>query len=339
MDRNLYERANDCRWWSLNSYFREVLEDYSQEKEQSVKYILKYINDLYSVYSNLIVFDKTGKVISVSNEKYDFLVGKVLAQEWIEKSLSLSDTSKYCVSKFEKTTLYDNKSTYIYCSAIRSLKDDKNIIGGIATIFDSSLQFYTMLEEILPKDAYGDKQKGVYAFFTNKNREIIATTNTNFEVNSYLDIDDTFFNLKNGEVFNSLGKKYTLIDFWFSNCAPCLQQLPAYKKIYEKKDEILSEQELNEKINRINSVSGAKENVSEILEKEKFRKRITIHWRKSLFNILYKTTTLSNICGTFVPKLGEQLWKQRIHSYHLQASKYKDEQLTTRCWKPFAKVN
>jgi hypothetical protein len=63
-------------------------------------------------------------------------------------------------TKFEKTTLYDNKSTYIYCSAIRSLKDDKNIIGGIATIFDSSLQFYTMLEEILPKDAYGDKQKG-----------------------------------------------------------------------------------------------------------------------------------------------------------------------------------
>mgnify|MGYP000267016739 CR=1 FL=1 len=204
MDRNLYERANDCRWWSLNSYFREVLEDYSQEKEQSVKYILKYINDLYSVYSNLIVFDKTGKVISVSNEKYDFLVGKVLAQEWIEKSLSLSDTSKYCVSKFEKTTLYDNKSTYIYCSAIRSLKNDKNIIGGIATIFDSSLQFYTMLEEILPKDAYGDKQKGVYAFFTNKNREIIATTNTNFEVNSYLDIDDTFFNLKNGESLSSI---------------------------------------------------------------------------------------------------------------------------------------
>ena len=204
MDRNLYERANDCRWWSLNSYFREVLEDYSQEKEQSVKYILKYINDLYSVYSNLIVFDKTGKVISVSNEKYDFLVGKVLAQDWIEKSLSLSDTSKYCVSKFEKTTLYDNKSTYIYCSAIRSLKNDKNIIGGIATIFDSSLQFYTMLEEILPKDAYGDKQKGVYAFFTNKNREIIATTNTNFEVNSYLDIDDTFFNLKNGESLSSI---------------------------------------------------------------------------------------------------------------------------------------
>ena len=62
-------------------------------------------------------------------------------------------------------------------------------------------------------------------------------------------------------------------------------------------------------------------------------------WRNSLSIIPYKTTTLSNICGTFVLKLGEQLWKQRIDSYHQQTSKCKDEQLTTKCWKPFAKVN
>ena len=28
MDRNLYERANDCRWWALTSYFREAFDDY-----------------------------------------------------------------------------------------------------------------------------------------------------------------------------------------------------------------------------------------------------------------------------------------------------------------------
>ena len=29
MDRNLYERANDCRWWALTSYFREAFDDYN----------------------------------------------------------------------------------------------------------------------------------------------------------------------------------------------------------------------------------------------------------------------------------------------------------------------
>ncbi|MCT7610817.1 chemotaxis protein CheW [Aliarcobacter butzleri] len=201
MDRNLYERANDCRWWALNSYFKEALDDYStiSEKKEELSSILKYINDLYTVYSNLIIFDKSGKIIAVSNEKEQYLIGKILTQDWIEKTLTLKDTSKYCVSKFEKTNLYENESTYIYCSAIRSFKDDNDVVGGIAIVFDSSAQFYTMLDEILPKDIYGNKQKGVYAFFTDKNKQIIATTSTNFEVNSYLDIDDSFFKLKNGQ--------------------------------------------------------------------------------------------------------------------------------------------
>ncbi|MDN5105483.1 chemotaxis protein CheW [Aliarcobacter butzleri] len=201
MDRNLYERANDCRWWALNSYFKEALDDYStiSEKKEEISSILKYINDLYTVYSNLIIFDKNGKIIAVSNEKEQYLIGKILTQDWIEKTLTLKDTSKYCVSKFEKTNLYENESTYIYCSAIRSFKDNNDVVGGIAIVFDSSAQFYTMLDEILPKDIYGNKQKGVYAFFTDKNKQIIATTSTNFEVNSYLDIDDSFFKLKNGQ--------------------------------------------------------------------------------------------------------------------------------------------
>lgn len=201
MDRNLYERANDCRWWALNSYFKEALDDYStiSEKKEEIGSILKYINDLYTVYSNLIIFDKSGKIIAVSNEKEQYLIGKILTQDWIEKTLTLKDTSKYCVSKFEKTNLYENESTYIYCSAIRSFKNDNDVVGGIAIVFDSSAQFYTMLDEILPKDIYGNKQKGVYAFFTDKNKQIIATTSTNFEVNSYLDIDDSFFKLKNGQ--------------------------------------------------------------------------------------------------------------------------------------------
>ena len=201
MDRNLYERANDCRWWALNSYFKEALDDYAtiSEKKEEISSILKYINDLYTVYSNLIIFDKNGKIIAVSNEKEQYLIGKILTQDWIEKTLTLKDTSKYCVSKFEKTNLYENESTYIYCSAIRSFNDDNDVVGGIAIVFDSSAQFYTMLDEILPKDIYGNKQKGVYAFFTDKNKQIIATTSTNFEVNSYLDIDDSFFKLKNGQ--------------------------------------------------------------------------------------------------------------------------------------------
>lgn len=197
MDRNLYERANDCRWWALNPYFKEVLEN--KLNDEKVTESLKYINSLYTVYTNLIIFDKNGIVIAVSNEKYNSFIGKILTQDWVEKTLFLDNTSKYCISKFEKTNLYNNNPTYIYSSAIFSLKNNKSAIGGIATVFDASSQFYTMLDEILPKDNNGVRQKGVYAFFTDKNKQIISTTSTNFEVNSYLELEDDFFKLNIGE--------------------------------------------------------------------------------------------------------------------------------------------
>ena len=42
--------------------------------------------------------------------------------------------------------------------------------------------------------------------------------------------------IQNQEVnFNNIKlNKYTLIDFWFSHCAPCLQQMPTYKNLYDQ---------------------------------------------------------------------------------------------------------
>jgi hypothetical protein len=62
MDRNLYERANDCRWWALTSEFKKILDtqEISQNDQQQLEAILKYINNLYTVYTNLFVYDKEG---------------------------------------------------------------------------------------------------------------------------------------------------------------------------------------------------------------------------------------------------------------------------------------
>jgi chemotaxis signal transduction protein/predicted nucleic-acid-binding Zn-ribbon protein len=201
MDRNLYERANDCRWWALTSYFRKAFEDIDtlDKKEKEISSILKYINDLYTVYTNLLVFDKNGKIIAVSNEEENHLVGKALSNSWVEQTLSLKDTQSYCVSKFEKTNLYDNDSTYVYCAAIRSFEDESVINGGIAIVFDSKPQFQAMLEESLPND-----NSSVFALFANRNKNVISSTNKEIKVDTQIDIDDKFFNLKNGEKLSEI---------------------------------------------------------------------------------------------------------------------------------------
>ncbi|QKE28215.1 CheW-like domain-containing protein [Arcobacter acticola] len=239
MDRNLYERANDCRWWALNSYFREAFDDYStlHDKKDEISEILKYINDLYTVYTNLIFFDKNGKVIAVSNRNEEFLVGRVLTQDWVSKTLSLKDTSKYCVSKFEKTVLYDNQSTYIYSSAIRSLKNEAIVTGGIAVVFDSKPQFNAMLDDTLPRDTQGEKLPGVFALFTNKEKQIISSSNEDFEVDSYLNIDDSFFDLKNS---HGLSKIIEFDNKYYAIAAKCSNGYREYKsRVDDYKNDVL----------------------------------------------------------------------------------------------------
>ena len=82
LDRNLYERANDCRWWALTAQFAETLQAGTHNCALSTQ-ALKAINALYTVYSCLVLFDRQGRVVAVSNDQYASQVGQVLDEPWV----------------------------------------------------------------------------------------------------------------------------------------------------------------------------------------------------------------------------------------------------------------
>lgn len=159
MDRNLYERANDCRWWALTSKFKEILakeEQIEQHDKDTISSILEYINELYTVYTNLFIYDINGNILAVSNNSEKDIVGTKLSQNWVKQTLTLKDSSKYCVSPFERTPLYNNQSTYIYGAAITD-ENTHNVLGGIGIVFDSTDQFKDMLRDALPQNEGGTR--------------------------------------------------------------------------------------------------------------------------------------------------------------------------------------
>ncbi|MFA6014495.1 MAG: chemotaxis protein CheW [Gallionellaceae bacterium] len=201
MDRNLYERANDVRWWALSSVFRRALSSSPPDAAalRDVTKTLVHINGLYTVYDNLVIFDRSAKVLAVSNPKYQDICGQVLNEEWVRRALSLGNNQSYAVSDFVPSPLYQDKHSYIYAAAIRDQSATQNIVGGIGIVFDSAPQFAAMLNDALPHNESGAVPAGCFGVFTDRERRIIASTQSNLTPGMQLGLEETYFRLGKGE--------------------------------------------------------------------------------------------------------------------------------------------
>ncbi len=209
MDRNLYERANDVRWWALTTRFREILakRELSHTDREALSAILAYINDLYTVYTNLFLFDTQGVIQAVSNPKESAWVGKQLPKEsHISAALEVRESQRYVVSPFNRTDLYAGRHTYIYLTAVRDLKSAQSI-GGIGIVFDSEPQFAAMLDDALPRDDNGEILAGCFGVFAERSGRVIASTLAELPAGSRLELNAGLFDLERG------ARQSALIDF------------------------------------------------------------------------------------------------------------------------------
>ncbi len=175
MDRNLYERANDCRWWAHNKKFQQLLQNPAPEKQQEAAKELAYINDLYTVYANIYLYDKAQRILCSARDNSEQL------QQMPDNSgsadcLLLSSPHQYRVSTFEPSALYQQQSTYIYHAPVFTDNTTGKVQGGIALVFDSAPQFSAMLLDILPKNEQGEIKTNFSACFIDEKGQILSSS-------------------------------------------------------------------------------------------------------------------------------------------------------------------
>lgn len=171
MDRNLYERANDCRWWALNGTLRDCLAGTCDAAAATE--VLERINGLYTVYDNIVLFDRDCRVVAVSNPKQRTSCGQALTQQWARETLALRDTQSFVVSRFEPLASYGGNHTYVFTAAIQGAD---GILGGIAIVFDSTPQFAAMLHDVVPLDKEGKVASECCAVLADADGKVIAAT-------------------------------------------------------------------------------------------------------------------------------------------------------------------
>lgn len=226
MDRNLYERANDCRWWALTTSFRELLEQplIEMQDRQKMSSILSYINNLYTVYTDMFLYNHEGVIVAVSNESSNHLIGKKIPNSWAYDALELETSQSYSVSKFEESPFYEGRHTYIYNACIRNLQEKP--IGGISIIFDSQPQFQAMLEDVLPKDENHHTKEEIFALFIDRSGRVLSSTSSKISIGQHLSFPSTILELSNGK---SDAQMLQIMGTYYAIGATCSKGYREYK--------------------------------------------------------------------------------------------------------------
>jgi uncharacterized protein YerC len=139
IDRNLYERSCDVRWWATDSAVVDVLE---QPNAGSVAYASERLATIlrsYTVYLDLWVADAYGRVVANGRPRaYPHVMGRDVSDtDWFKKAMRTASGEEFAVADIETNRALDGSAVATYATAIRKgARNDGQPIGVLGIFFD-----------------------------------------------------------------------------------------------------------------------------------------------------------------------------------------------------------
>jgi hypothetical protein len=139
IDRNLYERSCDVRWWATDAAAVDVLASPSAESAAHASQRLGVILNAYTVYLDLWIADAAGRVVASGRpQKYPKVLGSNVANTaWFKAAMATSSGDDYAAFDVERVALLDNAQVATYTTAIRAGgAADGKVLGALGIFFD-----------------------------------------------------------------------------------------------------------------------------------------------------------------------------------------------------------
>ena len=168
IDRNLYERTCDVRWWATDSAVVGAKDDPALASHR-----LGVILDSYTVYHDLWIIEPNGKVLTNGlAEKFNVQDHSVAQEGWFKQALATKDGSEYAVGQVHINPYLNGAVAIPYAAAIREKGEEQGrIIGVIAVMMNWS----GLADEAIAQVRLSDNERNnTQCYVVDKQGQIIA---------------------------------------------------------------------------------------------------------------------------------------------------------------------
>jgi hypothetical protein len=217
VDRNLFERSADIRWWATDQYLWTALLNPVRENKDRACQRLKVINGSYTMYRNIVLADASGEIVACSRTelKNELARINVSDQHWFQDGMRTGKFTEYAVQDAVHSPLEKTKErSLIYSGGVRANgAREGDSIGVLGILFDWDTEARKILSACLPKTTGGKSAEGSVAFYANREGVVIEATDPGLvPVGSRIDLGPRIAELEAGaslsEVLEHNGKTY-----------------------------------------------------------------------------------------------------------------------------------
>jgi len=176
IDRNLYERSCDVRWWATDSAVVDCLADATPDAAAYATKRLGVILDSYTVYLDLWIADRNGRVVANGRpDRYHRAVGTDISKSsWFRDAMASRDGSTFSVADVSLNHSLDDAQVVPYAAAIRQGgQANGEILGVLGIFFDWESQAQTVVKGVRLADHERD---GSRCLLLDQNHRVIAAS-------------------------------------------------------------------------------------------------------------------------------------------------------------------
>jgi methyl-accepting chemotaxis protein-like sensor len=151
IDRNLYERSCDVRWWATDAAIVDALQDPSAERMRHASERLGIILNSYTVYLDLWVADTEGRVIANGRpQQYPSVIGaRVADAAWFKAALAAASGDDYAALDIDTLPLLGGAQVATYATAVREGgKATGKPLGALGIFFDWQPQAAAVVKNV-----------------------------------------------------------------------------------------------------------------------------------------------------------------------------------------------